>query len=124
MLPFKNLVRLLYNHNPFYLISAALVLYGLREAVSAPGGITVWTLLASLSGYTLLLALAAIVIVRLCKVWEDARTIVLTVVLLLLATSVGFDDIAFDAPRKGAWLLLVSSVSAAIDAVSVFAPCA
>jgi len=112
MLPLKNLVRLLYNHNPFYLISAALVLYGLREAVSAPGGITVWTLLASLSGYTLLLALAAIVIVRLCKVWEDARTIVLTVVLLLLATSVGFDDIAFDAPRKGAWLLLVGLVLA------------
>ena len=86
----NTLGRLFYNHNPFYVISAGLVLHGLHQSVRAPQGIGVWTLLACLAGYTIMLALAAILIVRLCRVWEDARTIVLAVVLLLLTISVGF----------------------------------
>ena len=48
--------------------------------------------MAILSGYTMPLAAAAGLIIRLGKVWEDARSILLVVVLLFLALSVSFDE--------------------------------
>ncbi len=54
--------RLAYNHNPFYVISAGLVLYGLHtsftNSVSPADG---WTMLAIYCGYMLMLALAAVI---------------------------------------------------------------
>ena len=102
------LPRLLYNHNPFYLISALLVLLGIYRTVppdaSAAGG---WLLMGLLCGYTLLLALAAYVIIRIGRVWEDARTILLVLVLLFVALSVGFDRLVLDRPQIGARFLLL-----------------
>jgi hypothetical protein len=100
------LPRLLYTHNPFYLISALLVLYGLHRSTSVAADWQAEALtIGSLFGYTLLLALAAFAVVQMGKVWDDARTIMLIVVLLFLAISVRFDAIALDNPARGAKLL-------------------
>jgi hypothetical protein len=99
----SGISRLLYNHNPFYLISALLVLQGMRLAMAAStthrAGIAV---LAVLCGYMLLLAVVAWLIVRLGKVWDDARTILLVLVLLQTALSACFDRVALDVPWIGA----------------------
>ena len=88
-------LRFLYNHNPFYLISTCLVLYGLQAAFHPKPGelIDPWMLLAALSGYTLLSAITAFLIVRFGKVWEDARSLLLILLFLFLALSVSFDEI-------------------------------
>lgn len=103
-----GMTRLLYNHNPFYLISALLVLYGIYRAMpadsNAGGG---WLLLSVLCGYTVVLALAAFVIIRFGQVWNDARTILVSLVLLLVVMSTIFDQIVLDNPAAGARLLLL-----------------
>lgn len=99
-----KLLRLLYVHNPFYLISACLFVYGLKEFfrpgnmdfLFAAGSVTYidpWWLMGSLCGVTLLMATTAFLIVHFGKVWEDARSLVLVILLMLLAISVSFDEI-------------------------------
>ncbi len=96
---FRPLLRYVYNHNPFYPLSAVLVLLGLHHLfhdVEAAENLTdigfsnarLWAVLA---GYAVLLAGTSIWIVRYGKVWDDARTILLTLVLLLVAMSVNSD---------------------------------
>lgn len=88
-----------YNHNPFYPLSAVFVLLGLHHLfhdVEAAENLTDIgfsnaQLLAVLAGYATLLAGTSIWVVRYGKVWDDARTILLTLVLLLLAMSVNSD---------------------------------
>lgn len=94
----RSLGKFLYTHNPFYLISAACVSYGVRVAFYEPGAewINAWRLAESLAGYTFLLALTACLIVRLGKVWDDARTIALLVVLMTASISVGFDALSMN----------------------------
>ena len=102
------LPRIFYTHNPFYLVSAALVLYGFDVAFGASDTwADSWTLLGVLSAYTGLMVLAALLIVRLGSVWEDARSVILVVVLLFGAVSVSFDEILVTNPRGGVGLLLV-----------------
>jgi hypothetical protein len=48
-------------------------------------------MMGGLAGYTLVLAIAAFVVIRLGKVWDDGRSLLLLVILMLLATSVSFD---------------------------------
>lgn len=103
-IPLPKLLRLLYVHNPFYLISACLFVYGLKaflrpdnmdflfEAGSV-AYIDPWWLMGSLCGVTLLMAITAFLIVHLGKVWEDARSLVLVLLLMFLAISVSFDEI-------------------------------
>jgi hypothetical protein len=85
----------LYNHNPFYIISTLLMLYAVRSAygVMAIGEINSWRLLAVMGGYTAVLATIGVLIVRWGKVWEDARSIVLLLLLLFLAVSISADDL-------------------------------
>src|SRR5260221_6924414 len=54
-----------------------------------------------LAGYTVLLAAAALVLVRFAGVWNDVRTVLLLVVFMLLATSVTFDELLAMAPERG-----------------------
>ena len=73
-------MRRIATSNPFYAISAALVVLGLRASFHLPGAATAYptlTLLLSLGGYTLLLAATAAFLVRLGNVWEDVRTLLL-----------------------------------------------
>src|ERR1700677_4815270 len=98
---FGTFSRFLYTHNPFYLVSALLVLIGLHEALSTDSSFTGgWLLMGVLCGYTLLLAIAGYVIVRFGQVWEDARTVLLVIVLLFLALSVSFDRIVSANPTS------------------------
>jgi hypothetical protein len=102
----RTLPRLLYNHNPFYPISAALTLYGIHRTigtnVSLGGGMLLTELLC---GYTSLLAVVAFLIARFGRVWDDARTILLIVALLLVALSAAFDRFLLAEPEQGAALL-------------------
>lgn len=99
-----KLISLLYVHNPFYLISACLFVYGLKLLFRAGDSsvlfqrgsvayIEPWGLLGSLAGITILMAITAILIVRFGKVWEDARSLVLIVLLMLLAIAVSSDEL-------------------------------
>ncbi len=62
-----------------------------------------WALLLGLGGYTLLLASAACVLVRIGNVWDDVRTLLLLIVLVFLTISVIFDDILTRDPRLGSF---------------------
>jgi hypothetical protein len=100
--------RLLYIHNPLYLLSALCVLYGMNRVVAAePASVGGPLLMGLLGGYTALLAVVAYLIVRFGQVWEDARTILLILVLLLVALSAGFDRLVLDDPLAGGKLLLL-----------------
>lgn len=100
----SGLLSLIYVHNPFYLISACLFVYGLKllfrngdsSVLFERGAVAYmepWGLMSSFAGVTLLMAVTAILVVRCGKVWEDARSLVLIVLLMLLAISVSFDEI-------------------------------
>jgi hypothetical protein len=110
------LVRLLYTHNPFYLISACLFTYGLKllfrvgdSAVLFQQGTVGYMqpvgLMGSLLAVTLLMATTAVLIVRIGHVWEDARSLVLIVLLMLLAISVSFDELLMTASELDDGLL-------------------
>lgn len=98
-------VRLIVFHNPFYLISTCLFVYGLKllfrpgssDILFQPGTvgyIPPWHLMLSLSAVTLLMAVTAVGIIRYGRVWEDARSLMLIVLLMFLAIAVSFDEIA------------------------------
>ena len=56
--PLRGLVRFLYTHNPFYVVSAWLVFTGLRISFNTQHRtFDTWGLMLGLGGYTLLLAM-------------------------------------------------------------------
>ena len=90
----RSLLRFVYTNNPFYLISAGLVFWGLRISFDTTGEtFQTGALMAGLIAYTLLLAVSALLLIRLGQVWDDVRTILLVVVLMFLAISVSFDEV-------------------------------
>jgi hypothetical protein len=104
----RFIARYLYTHNPFYVISAALVFYGLRRSFGASGDVLdTWALMASLMSYTALLAATAWGIVRCGGVWEDARSLFILIVLSVLAMSVTFDDMLAANRASGSMYFLV-----------------
>jgi hypothetical protein len=109
---FQNVLQSLYTHNPFYLLSAGLILYGLHLSFRPEAGqlINPWALMAALCGYTVLLAATAYLIVRMGKVWDDARSLVLVLILMFLAVSVSFDEIVNTSSAQGYMLLLFGLV--------------
>lgn len=103
----RDCARFLFNHNPFYPLSAALIMVGLREAMQSWGPTTggAWWLAQWLAAYTVLLAVTAVVIIRAGKVWDDARTICLLVVLMFMAMSASFDSLCVETPQAARILL-------------------
>ncbi|MCA9054552.1 MAG: hypothetical protein KDA75_11985 [Planctomycetaceae bacterium] len=102
-------VRWLYNHNPFYAISAVLILHAFQSAYAhVPiGEINVSLLTGILVLYTLLLAILGVLIVRFGQVWEDARSIFVILLVLFLAVSVSADELfVTDATAGGAAIVL------------------
>lgn len=98
----RRVARLLYNHNPFYVASTALVLYGLYASFLGDSeAFQTRAMIGGLMGFTLLLAFMAWLIVRLGNVWEDARTILLLVALLFVAVSVACDFSLADFDPRG-----------------------
>ena len=103
----RGLVRWVCTSNPFYAVSAALFLVGLRVSFGAHArAIDTWALMSGLAGYTLLLAAAALLLVRFAGVWDDLRTVLLLVVLMFLATSVTFDELLALDPVRGSFFYL------------------
>lgn len=90
-----SVVRWLWTHNPFYFLSALLMLYAVRSGYGEQniGEINCWLMMGVLAGYTLVLSVIGVLIVRYGKVWEDARSILLLLLLLFLAVSVSADDL-------------------------------
>ncbi|MFO7899793.1 MAG: hypothetical protein R6V58_12135, partial [Planctomycetota bacterium] len=108
-------IRGLYTHNPFYLISACLILLGLNATFgTSTDEASAWTLFEVLVGYTALTACTAILVVRLGKVWEDARSMLLVVALLFVAISMSFDEILITQPAAARWILLLGLAFAAL----------
>jgi hypothetical protein len=105
--PASRLVRALYTHNPFYVISADLVFIGLRMSFDPSAkAFDTWALISSLAGYTLLLATTACLLVRYGKVWDDMRSVLLLVVMMFLAISSTIDDVLILRPGLGLALAL------------------
>src|SRR5262245_29438572 len=108
-----DFVRWVCTRNPFYAISAALFLAGLYISFGGQGGdVENWALMSGLGGYTLLLAGTALLLVRFARVWDDARTVLLLVVLMFLATSVTFDEVLATEPGRGFIFYLLGLVFA------------
>jgi hypothetical protein len=102
-----RILKFICTSNPFYVVSAALFLFGLRISFAAQSNeIDKWALMGGLAGYTLLLAAAALVLVRFAGVWNDVRTVLLLVVLMFLATSVTFDELLVMEPERGTWFFV------------------
>jgi hypothetical protein len=90
----RRLLGWICTSNPFYVLSALLVCLGLWLSFgSQADAYETWALLFGMAVYTLLLAVTACLLVRFVAVWDDIRTVLLLVVLMLLATSVTFDDV-------------------------------
>ncbi len=97
-----RLARLIYNHNPFYALSAGLVLYGMDASfLSNAEAFQTRAMIGGLMGFTLLLAFTAWLIVRLGNVWDDARTLLLLVALLFVAISAACDFSLADFDSRG-----------------------
>ncbi len=98
----RDLIRLVSTSNPFYVLSALLVCVGLWVSFGAQvRAAETWALMIGMSGYTLLLAVTACLLVRFVGVWDDVRTVLLLVVLMFLATSVTFDEVLARDPDRG-----------------------
>jgi hypothetical protein len=102
-------VRFLYTQNPFYLVGTFLVMFGFQQCLGRePSLATSRLLVEMLAGYTVLLTVVAMIVVRWGQVWDDARTILLVIVLLLclLSTCLDFHFLhTFKAPWPGTQLL-------------------
>jgi len=103
------LIRRIYTDNPFYAISAALMAYGVLKAYGELeiGAINCWLMMLVLAGYTSVLAAIAVLIVRFGKVWDDARSVLLIIVMLFLAVSVSADDLFVRMTSREAGILLL-----------------
>ena len=98
----EDLGRWVYTHNPFYAISAALVFWGLRSSFDTDvHSFHTYAFVGGLIAYTLLLAVIACLVIRLGKIWEDGRTLLLVIVLMFLAISISFDGALKINPRIG-----------------------
>ena len=104
----RRVPRFLCNHNPLYLVSAWLVLHGIGQAFHGSVGMRWMPLMTQLlCGYTLALAFAGWLVVRLGKVWEDARMILLVLLLMFTGLSISYDDQCLKDPVAGAQHLAI-----------------
>ena len=98
----KSLGEMLYSSNPFYLVSAALVLGAVSSGLNASGvGTATLIPLAIMLGYTVLVAATLIGLVRWGKVWDDARSLMMIVMILLLVLSAASDSELLDSLPSG-----------------------
>jgi hypothetical protein len=103
----RSIARLLYTQNPFYVLSVAFVLHSTRLWYRAGAGpFDPWPLMAIIGGYVLLVAATGFVLVRFGKVWDDARSILLIILLLFVELSLTFDGVLVSQPATGRALLV------------------
>jgi hypothetical protein len=92
---FQSVARFLYTQNPFYLISCGLIFYGIQLAIPQQASLESRTLilLGSIAAYTLLMSLTAICVIRFGRVWDDARSILMILIIGMLGMSASFDEL-------------------------------
>ncbi|TWU03093.1 DUF2339 domain-containing protein [Neorhodopirellula pilleata] len=105
---FRSIGRFLYTQNPFYLLSCFLIIYGLQVATVSQGDLVSRSLLLAggIGCYTLLMAMTSIGVIRLGKVWEDGRSILLVVVVSLVALSTALDELCLTDPSTAMTLAI------------------
>lgn len=102
----KSILRFIYSTNPFYLISSMLVLYA-QTTLFKTDDLALNTLIpvGIMAGYVVLLTATAVFIVKAGKVWNDARSIMMCILALLMVLSVSMDSQTLDSLGDGAgWL--------------------
>lgn len=109
-------LRRLCSQNPFYLLSVCFVLHGIAHWYHVDSGVAFspWPLLWITAGYTLLLAMTGFVIIRFGRVWDDARSILLIILLLFVQLSLIFDETLVSDPLTGRKLLLLCWIFSAV----------
>jgi hypothetical protein len=109
----RQAARLLYTHNPFYLLSVAFVLHSTRLWLNTrTWPYDPWPLMYIVGGYILLVAMVGCLVIRLAKAWDDARSIFLILLLLFVELSLTFDPVLVAQPRTGILLLLIGWILA------------
>lgn len=105
----SRLPRLICSQNPFYLLSVCFVLHGTAHWFHRESGeaFSPWPLFGLTAGYIALLAITGFIIVRFGKVWDDARSILLLILLLFVEMSLIFDETLVRDPVTGRLLLFV-----------------
>jgi len=110
----SSMVHWLWTNNPFYFISALLMLYAVRASYGELqiGAINCWVMMGVLAVYTTVLATVGVAIVRWGHVWDDARSIFLLLLLMFLAVSVSADDlfVNMESPTTAVGLLVIGLV--------------
>lgn len=103
----SRLFGLLFTQNPFYLISTGLLLYGLNVGTDSGAALATQPLIMAsvLLGTILVMALAAIVIIKLGGVWDDARTIMLSILFLIVGVVASCDGCVGSDPLLALWVL-------------------
>jgi hypothetical protein len=80
------------TQNPFYLISAACFIHSLSYAArGAAGGLSAGPRLALIGGYLLVVVGTSLVLVRKWKLWDDARSLLLIILLLFVEMDLAID---------------------------------
>lgn len=112
----RSVGRFLYTQNPFYLLSCFLVIYGLQVATLSNGDLYSRSLVLAggIGLYTLLMAITSVGVIRLGKVWEDGRSIVLVVVISLIAWSSSLDELCLTDPSTALWLSIVGMIAGVV----------
>jgi hypothetical protein len=78
------------------------VFVGLRMTFGSGGpAAQTWALAMSLAGYTLLLATIACVLIRVGRLWDDLRSLLVLVVMMFLAIAMSCDDTMAADPSRG-----------------------
>jgi hypothetical protein len=104
----QHAAHLLYTHNPFYLLSVAFVLHSTRLWLNTRAWpYDPWPLMGIIGGYIILVAVVGLLVIRLGKAWDDARSIFLILLLLFVELSLSFDPVLVAQPRTGLMLLLI-----------------
>jgi hypothetical protein len=112
---FHRIARFLYTQNPFYLLSVAFVLHSTRLWYrQGAGPFDPWPLMGIICGYILLVAVVGFVLVRFGKVWDDARSILLILLLLFVELSLTFDGVLVSQPATGRMLLVIGLTLAVV----------
>lgn len=102
----SGVLRFIYNQNPFYLISACLVLHGISTTFRPDGAaMDPWLLAGLLGGYAALLAITCFLIVKIGSVWDDARSIFMVLLLLFFAFPISLDWLCLSSPMTALALL-------------------
>jgi len=102
-----RLFDLLFTQNPFYLIGTGLLLYGLNVSTNSGAALAMQPLvLASILIVTILvMAITAIAIIKLGGVWDDARTIMLSILFLIVGVVASCDACVGSDPLMAIWVL-------------------